>query len=40
MENLKNFKDLQYVRPNFDEINKIITSLTDEVKNTKNFDEL
>lgn len=40
MENLKNFKDLQYVRPNFDEINKIITSLTDEVKNTKDFDEL
>ncbi|VYU53345.1 hypothetical protein [Clostridium tertium] len=40
METLKNFKDLQYVRPNFDEINKTITSLTDGVKKAKNFEEL
>lgn len=40
METLKNFKDLQYVRPNFDEINQTITSLTDGVKKAKNFEEL
>lgn len=40
MENIKNFKDLQYVRPNFDEVNESIARLTDGAKNTKDFEGL
>ena len=39
MENIKNFKDLQYVRPNFDEVNESIARITDGAKNAKNFAE-
>ena len=40
MENIKNFKDLQYVRPNFDEVNESIVRLTDGAKKARNFEEL
>lgn len=40
MENIKNFKDLQYVRPNFDEVNESITKLTTGAENARNFEEL
>ena len=40
MENIKNFKDLQYVKPDFDEVNETIVKLADEAKKVKDFQEL
>lgn len=40
MKNIKNFEDLQYVRPNFDEVNETIAKLTDEAKKAKDFENL
>lgn len=40
MKNIKNFEDLQYVRPNFDEVNKAIAKLTNGAKRAKDFEEL
>lgn len=40
MENIKNFKDLNYEKPNFDKVSEEFLKLTDRAKNAKNFEEV